>query len=222
MLVLTAVVVLAVAALLYLGTSGDDQVTNGDRRRRPPDPTGGAAVVATPEEADQGPTSHLAAQPAPVDDPAALGRWIAEVVYGIDYRDERDIYVDALWSVSVGANADDAEAARAAFTAEPALAGIVELVPDPDAWERMAAHEQWASFDVAEPVGADDVELDAKLTHAGLSTTMVLVTGRQLIHYIGEDGTPQTHTVRPSLQMLIGCAKQLDGCRLLRVIDRQP
>ncbi|NDL56990.1 hypothetical protein [Phytoactinopolyspora mesophila] len=155
-------------------------------------------------------------------DPRELGRWIGETVYGIDYREVREAYVDALWSVSIGADADDPDTAWAAFAQDPALAGIVELIPEPDVWERLAAHEQWAAFDVREPIGAEEVELDAALTRAGVITTMVLVNGTQTMHYTGDDGSAQTHIIRPSLEMLIGCAAEWNGCRLLRVLDRQP
>lgn len=209
-----AVVVVAVVALV-VGWGGDDSREVETAASGEPSPAPGAA--ATP-----GSISRPGIEPPVTGDPVVLARWVAEVVYGMDHRDDRATYVDALWSVTLGADAGDAAAARAAFADDPALAGLVELVPDPDIWERMATHQQWAVFEVREPVGAKEIELADHLTQAGVTTTMVLVTGWQTIHYTGEDGASQTQSIQPSLQLLIGCSRDWGGCRLLRVVDRQP
>ncbi|WP_166353608.1 hypothetical protein [Phytoactinopolyspora limicola] len=209
----------AVLALMSM-TDDNDRSDENTRDGGVASPTGSVRSHAS-MSAGRSPAGMLLDAPV-TGDPRELGRWIGEVVFGIDYREDREHYVDALWAVSIGADAVDADTAWAAFAEDPALAGIVELIPEPEVWGRLAAHEQWAVFDVREPIGAEEVELDPALTRAGVITTMVLVTGTQTMHYTGGDGSAQTQLIRPSLEMLIGCAAEWSGCRLLRVLDRQP
>ncbi|NED97932.1 hypothetical protein G1H11_21775 [Phytoactinopolyspora alkaliphila] len=124
--------------------------------------------------------------------------------------------------MTLGGDDDNTEQAMAAFADDSDLAGVVALVPAPDVWDRLADHHQRANFDVREPVGVEPIQTSAELAAAGASTTMVLVTGHQRITFDQPDGTSQTQTVHPSLQMLIGCADEWSGCRVLRVVDRQP
>ncbi|NED96829.1 hypothetical protein G1H11_16090 [Phytoactinopolyspora alkaliphila] len=196
--------------IFHPGSADHDDVASRDVAQQSPQ-------VHTGSPHTKADTEHRSAvgavAPAPPDDdPAELGRWIAEVVYGIDSRNQRDSYVDALQAVTSSASGTD----------DTSPITIAELLPEPDVWERMAEHEQWSTFDAREPVGTETVDADVAQGAFGIATSIVLVTGRQTIHYLGDDGTPQTHTVLPALQMLIGCADEFAGCRLLHVVDQQP
>lgn len=213
-LALIAVTLLVAGATTFAWLSSDDSSTDHTGSAQPGKDA--AALDTVNEDTDEAASEWT---PPVTNDPTVLARWLAELIYGMDHREDRDTYVEAVSAAGLDSLADDQHAARDLVDEHPDRDPAAQLVPDESLWQRLAEHDQWSSFDVREPIGVQAIDAGAELAAAGVTVTKVLVVGTRTIHYTDANGTSQAHVEQPALGVLIACAPGLDGCRLVRVVE---